>query len=46
MAKKRKRGRKWRLLFRFEGDQAVHLYEPLRKDDLKSRLRDGWVLID
>ncbi|WP_332238903.1 hypothetical protein [Sporolactobacillus sp. KGMB 08714] len=34
--------RKWILLFRMEGRQKVHLYEPLQKYDLNARLRDGW----
>jgi hypothetical protein len=39
------RKRKWVLLFRREEGQAVYLYEPLRKYELKSRLRNGWELI-
>ncbi|XQY90667.1 hypothetical protein ACNRWW_14165 [Metabacillus sp. HB246100] len=39
---KGKRKRKWYLLFRFENGQKVHLYEPLQKHDLNSRLRSGW----
>jgi hypothetical protein len=46
MSKHQKRQRKWMLLFRFGGEQAVHLYEPLRKCELNSRLRAGWKLID
>lgn len=42
MASKRKRQARWFLLFRIEGDLEVYLYEPLRKDELKSRLRKGW----
>lgn len=34
--------RKWILLFRMEGWQKVHLYEPLQRHDLNARLRDGW----
>ncbi|WP_181444515.1 hypothetical protein [Bacillus sp. 03113] len=41
----RKRQRKWTLLFRFEEECTVYLYEPLRKCDLNARLRDGWKKI-
>lgn len=41
---KGKRRRKWYLLFRWENGQAVHLFEPLQKHDLNSRLRDGWKI--
>lgn len=34
--------RRWILLFRIEGREKVHLYEPLQKHDLNARLRDGW----
>jgi hypothetical protein len=46
MSKHTKRQRKWTLLFRYEGDIAVHLYEPLKKYELDSRLRHGWKVID
>ncbi|WP_205439386.1 hypothetical protein [Halobacillus ihumii] len=39
---KRKRKPKWYLLFRFEDGQAVHVYEPLRKDELNAKKRRGW----
>lgn len=46
MARKRKRQRRWTLLFRREEDgQAVYLYEPLKKGELRSRLRNGWTQI-
>ncbi|WP_187119695.1 hypothetical protein [Numidum massiliense] len=45
MAKKRKRKRKWFLLFRLEDGRQVYLYEPLRKYELKSRLRKGWRVV-
>jgi hypothetical protein len=46
MSKHHKRQRKWTLLFRIEDGQAVHLYEPLKKYELNSRLRHGWEVID
>ncbi|WP_181949626.1 hypothetical protein [Halobacillus karajensis] len=39
---KRKCGQKWYLLFRLEEGQGVHLYTPLRKDELRARKRQGW----
>lgn len=36
---KRKRQAKWMLLFREEGREKVYLYEPLKKYELKSRLK-------
>jgi len=41
-----KRKPKWILLFRLEEGRPVYLYEPLRKYELQSRLRKGWVVID
>ena len=46
MAKKRKRQPKWMLLFRCEDGQAVYIYEPLKKYEIKSRLRAGWKVIN
>ncbi len=39
---KRKRQRRWYLLFRKEEGQRVHLYEPLHKYELQARKRNGW----
>lgn len=36
-----KRKRRWYLLFRMEDGRAVHLYEPMRKYELLSRLKNG-----
>ncbi|MEC1716637.1 DUF1922 domain-containing protein [Schinkia azotoformans] len=41
----RKREPKWYLLFRCDCGQAVYLYEPLQKHELKSRIRKGWKVI-
>ncbi|WP_213083819.1 hypothetical protein [Heyndrickxia sporothermodurans] len=46
MARKRKRQPKWTLLFRVEGEQKVYLYEPLKKYELKARIRNGWKPIN
>lgn len=39
---RRKKQPRWYLLFRIEDGQAVHLYEPLKKYELVSRIRNGW----
>ncbi|CAM3778660.1 hypothetical protein [Alkalicoccus chagannorensis] len=39
---KRKRRRKWLLLFRREEGYKVWRYEPLRKDEINARKRQGW----
>ncbi|WP_176473322.1 hypothetical protein [Niallia circulans] len=46
MAKKRKRQARWFLLYRIEDGQEVYLYEPLRKYELNSRIRNGWEIIN
>lgn len=39
---RREKQPRWYLLFRIEDGQAVHLYEPLKKYELVSRIRNGW----
>jgi hypothetical protein len=46
MAKKRKRYRVWKLLFKVENGQAVHLYEPLSFGEINCRLQQGWKVIE
>lgn len=41
----RKKQPRWYLLFRMEDGRAVHRYEPLRKYELLSRLKNGWRVI-
>lgn len=40
--KARKRSKRWFLLYRLEDGQSIHLYEPLKKYELLSRIRKGW----
>ncbi|AUJ23135.1 hypothetical protein A21D_00019 [Virgibacillus dokdonensis] len=37
--------KKWFLLFRFEGEQKVFIYEPLKKYELNARKRQGWKVL-
>lgn len=41
----RKRSKRWFLLYREEDGQRVHLYEPLKKYELQSRIRKGWRIV-
>ncbi|MCY7470505.1 hypothetical protein MCZ05_13830 [Bacillus safensis] len=41
----RKRSKRWFLLYREEDGQRIHLYEPLKKYELLSRIRKGWRII-
>lgn len=41
----RKRSKRWFLLYRIEDGKRVHLYEPLKKYELLSRIRKGWKII-
>ncbi|WP_416149407.1 hypothetical protein ACM26V_24715 [Salipaludibacillus sp. HK11] len=42
---KRKRQRKWTLLYRQEERDKVTRYEPLHKYELKARKRQGWKVL-
>lgn len=42
---KRKRQRKWILLYRREDREEVTRYEPLRKYEIDARKRQGWRVI-
>lgn len=44
--KRRKRKAKWYLLYRRENHDAVYVYEPLRKCELRSKIRRGWKVIE
>lgn len=46
MAKERKRFRKWVLLFRNEEGKSVYIYEPLRKKQLETKIKNGWEIIE
>lgn len=42
----RKRSKRWFLLYRKEDGQRVHLYEPLKKYELVSRIKKGWRVVE
>jgi hypothetical protein len=42
MARKKIKKAKWVLLYRKEGYQSVYAYEPLKKGQLKWKLKNGW----
>ena len=46
MSRKPKRHLEWRLLFRLENGQPVHLYEPLSFAEVNVRLQQGWRVIE